>query len=507
MASKTKQGEQAPKKAKVSAAAADDLDLPALFNDGGEAWLPLLESTIRSQPSVQDFLGKGRASSIVPVRELTFQALKANAPGNWKVIIFGQTPYPRVESATGVAMLDNTFTQWEDKRFGSVTSMRCIMKSASMWKFDVPKATTVAELRTLFKKQKVVSPHQWFQAMLAQGCLLLNAGLTSSTDKAMATSKHSTFWKPIVARIVESIMAEKAEKKEGVIFAWWGSHAKALRKIVDQLALKYPDCQVVQLDHCNPAAMGDAFCQGTHFADINDALESLQYKPFDWLPTEVRIISSPHRGNMPHNLPATDLHKMYLERLQDVAQKDEQLAPVTGIMDMPVPPFATVMAAIIQALPSAQYAIDSSLQYAKEQNDAILSVDEIAVINLYTQASAFYRRLNEVLRNGNRALLVPYYFYLRLFFEAVGKLHKHRGANLEPLWRGVGLDLRKLYGKVKAPSAVSIMDYSAFKGEAEYVPLVSVLAERVEDDSNERLFKMSLMTLRTSSQVDLGARY
>jgi hypothetical protein len=61
----------------------------------------------------------------------------------------------------------------------------------------------VSELRKLFAKHAVASPHEWFQAALAQGCLLLNAGLTASTDGELSTSKHTTFWRPIVAKMVE----------------------------------------------------------------------------------------------------------------------------------------------------------------------------------------------------------------------------------------------------------------------------------------------------------------
>ena len=60
---------------------------------------------------------------IVPVRELTFQALKPNPPHRWKVVVFGQNPYPRIESATGIAMFDNTFGNWSDSQFGKVTSI------------------------------------------------------------------------------------------------------------------------------------------------------------------------------------------------------------------------------------------------------------------------------------------------------------------------------------------------------------------------------------------------
>src|SRR5213592_2959657 len=95
----------------------DPLALAELFKGGGEPWLPLLKPVVEAQPAAATF--------IVPVRELTFQALKPNPPHKWKVVVFGQNPYPRPESATGIAMFDNTFHDWADSQFGKVVSIRC----------------------------------------------------------------------------------------------------------------------------------------------------------------------------------------------------------------------------------------------------------------------------------------------------------------------------------------------------------------------------------------------
>lgn len=162
---------------------------------------------------------------VVPVRELTFQALKPHPPHKWKVVVFGQNPYPRAESATGIAMFDNTFHDWKDSQFGKVITIRCIIKAAAMWKHSIPKKTPIADIRALLKKHDTVQPPEWFQAMLTQGVLLLNAALTASSDKAMATDQHTAFWRPVVERLVEEILKAKQnadEQDRGVVFAWWG---------------------------------------------------------------------------------------------------------------------------------------------------------------------------------------------------------------------------------------------------------------------------------------------
>ncbi|MBB4789679.1 hypothetical protein [Streptomyces nodosus] len=70
--------------------AGDPLALAGLFAGGGEPWLPLLGSVIEAQPGVADFIGPKRSPEVVPVRELTFQALKPHPPEKWKVVVLGQ---------------------------------------------------------------------------------------------------------------------------------------------------------------------------------------------------------------------------------------------------------------------------------------------------------------------------------------------------------------------------------------------------------------------------------
>ena len=124
----------------------DPFKLAELFDGGGEEWGRLLIPLLERQADVAAFLAPTRAKTVVPVRELTFQALKPHPPAKWKVVVFGQNPYPRVASATGIAMFDNTFADWKDAQFGKVTSVRCIIKAATMWKYKIPKATPIADI-------------------------------------------------------------------------------------------------------------------------------------------------------------------------------------------------------------------------------------------------------------------------------------------------------------------------------------------------------------------------
>lgn len=89
----------------------------------------MLRQVIEQRPQAEQFIGPNRSKDVLPgtfslflcpfpafelssesigsaVRELTFRALLPHAPADWKVVILGQNPYPRIESATGIAMFD-----------------------------------------------------------------------------------------------------------------------------------------------------------------------------------------------------------------------------------------------------------------------------------------------------------------------------------------------------------------------------------------------------------------
>ncbi|MGW6407772.1 ADP-ribosyltransferase domain-containing protein [Streptomyces vinaceus] len=522
-------------------AAADPLALAELFDGGGEPWLPLLKPVIEAQPDAARFIGKGRGPEVVPVRELTFQALKPHPPHKWKVVVFGQNPYPRPESATGIAMFDNTFNDWKDSQFGRVVSIRCIIKAAAMWKYGIAKKTPIADVRALLGERETVQPPEWFQAMLTQGVLLLNASLTASGDGAMGADRHTAFWRPVAERIVEEILKAKQDAEEedrGVVFAWWGAHARALKKVVLRLQEKYPDVEVRHIDHANPAAQGDVFCEGDHFALVNEALASLGAEGIDWLPSKGWDEGAAASGadgaggaggaggadggvaaRMGAFIESTmNLHQLYLERLSSVKDEGLVLPAITGVFATPLMDFQDAVAPVSATLSGLTGHIDRSREFGKRRADgasgAGLSADAIAALHLYTCESAFYREINAVLRSPDRTRVTPYLPYLRLLFSAVSGLP----ARTEPLWRGVSLDLRAQYpvgrtvtwwgvssctselhvarsflgsrGKrtlfeVTPAKAVGIRSFSAFTGEEEYI-LAPGTQLKVTDVKSER---------------------
>jgi uracil DNA glycosylase len=530
----------------------DPLALTELLKGGGEPWLPLLKPVLEAQPDAPRFIGPGRGQGVVPVRELTFQALKPNPPDRWKVVVFGQNPYPRVESATGIAMFDNTFGRWKDSQFGRVTSIRCIIKAACIWKHKIAKQTSIADIRELLEKNQTAQPPEWFQAMLTQGVLLLNAALTASSDNAIPIDHHTGFWKPVVERLVEEILASKEQaddRHKGVVFAWWGSHAKSLRKVVEKLQKKYPGVPVKHLDHCNPAAQGDIFCDGDHFADVNEALKSLGMEVVDWLPSvgwnqgaQEGAAAEPHAdaGRMGDFIAKTmELHRFYLDRLQGAADEGKvALPPVVGVLGAPAQPFSEAIAPVVALLPGLDFFARQAAAVGQKKaapptsgGAAGLTEHEAAALYLYTTESGFYREVNAALRDPDRAKVVPYFGYLRLMFSAMSGLAPYT----QPLYRGVAADVKARYPKggtvtwwgvssctakrsvalsflgakgartlfeVRPALAVNIRDYSAFTAEEEYLLLPGTQLQVAEVKSEaSKLTTVTLQELPGQRQV------
>ena len=228
--------------------------------------------------------------------------------------------------------------------------------------------------------------------MLTQGVLLLNAALTASGDGAMATDQHTAFWRPIIERIVEEILKAKQHADEpdrGVVFAWWGAHARNLKTVVLRMQKNYPDVEVRHIDHANPAAQGDLFCDGDHFAEVNAALQALGADGIDWLPSTGWSRLAADAGGaeagtadrMGAFIASTmELHKLYLERLASVKDEGLVLPAITGVFDTPLMGFRSAVAPVAKLLSGLDWYVEQSHRFGAKQTEGggELSADEVA---------------------------------------------------------------------------------------------------------------------------------
>jgi hypothetical protein len=221
--------------------------------------------------------------------------------------------------------------------------------------------------------------------------------------------------------------------------------------MVEKLAARHPGAAVRHVDHWHPAARDKRFCEGNHFKQLNAALTELGASEIGWLPTpgwQERHNAAPETAERMGGFikDTMELHKFYLDRLQGAKDERPDVMPaIEGVMATPRVDFAAALRAAERAVKGLSGAMEEARAYAKKvvasKRALGLSEDEAAAVHVYTMASAFYRQLNAALRDQDRAKAKPFFPYLRLFLEAVGRLP----SSADPLWRGVGADLRAQY--------------------------------------------------------------
>lgn len=139
-----------------------------------------------------------------------------------------------------------------------------------------------------------------------------------------------------------------------------------------------------------------------------------------------------------------ELLKFYLRMgFEEVEDTDSGATPISGVMNLPVPPTLIDAAHGCCDSGSITSSVSKGADLAKvKAGNPILPMnkEEYGSIMLYT-SNAIYRELNKVLRDENRAGVKRFFKYLRLLFAAADKLPKKESR----LWRGISVDLSQQY--------------------------------------------------------------
>ena len=129
-------------------------------------------------------------------------------------------------------------------------------------------------------------------------------------------------------------------------------------------------------------------------------------------------------------------------RFTNVDQKPTRLPPVYGYRMHPLLPLRQALDPIIARI----HQLDHFIKIAKNEchfpSEHGLTREESAAIYIYTMEwgeQSLYRMLNEVLREKDRSVLVPWNGYLKLFDTALNKLPNSKCI----LWRGINADISK----------------------------------------------------------------
>ena len=177
-----------------------------------------------------------------PSKENYFNAFKTLPKEKVKYILFGQDPYPRVESAGGYAFIDTNVQQLFSpsglsKEVNRATSLRNFMKMALVASHKLTSDDTSQEAISHLDKTDMIDSIEDLRLNFEKnGVLLLNTALIF-TDKKSST-KHVKAWRPFMQRLL-------LELQEGdVKLILFGSHAKELKK-----HLPLENFETIEIEH------------------------------------------------------------------------------------------------------------------------------------------------------------------------------------------------------------------------------------------------------------------
>ena len=135
-----------------------------------------------------------------------------------------------------------------------------------------------------------------------------------------------------------------------------------------------------------------------------------------------------------------------MDRFTNVDPTPTRLPPVYAYQTHPLLPLRQALDPVVSQINS----LDEYIKIAKREchfpSEHGLNRDESASIYIYTMdwgKQSLYRVLNALLRNKDRRVLVPWYYYLKLFDAALKKLPSVQTS----LWRGINMNITKNYSE------------------------------------------------------------
>ena len=160
-----------------------------------------------------------------------------------RYILFGESPYPRADSANGYAFWDNKVTHlWSEtglsKTVNRATSLRNIIKMLLVAEGMLnPHHTSQPDIAILDKSKLIQSNSELFNQLLRHGFLLLNATLVLRPKQVR---KDAFAWQPFIKEILTHLVNHHPE----IQLILFGSIAN----IIDQL-IPMPNVKKLYAEH------------------------------------------------------------------------------------------------------------------------------------------------------------------------------------------------------------------------------------------------------------------
>jgi hypothetical protein len=129
-----------------------------------------------------------------------------------------------------------------------------------------------------------------------------------------------------------------------------------------------------------------------------------------------------------------------------------------------------------------------AIQFAESKKDAILTIDEVGAIHLYTQETPLYVLINALMRQRARTLLKPFFSYIKLLLKGLYKLSLPDAP--ETVYRGVKLNLASKYAKdakvvwwsfSSTTASVGVLQNAQFLGQTGDRTMFHITSRRLVD--------------------------
>jgi len=192
-------------------------------------WIPILTRSLEVVDEVylQQLIDD---DSWLPGKSLIFSAFKRNLE-DCQYILFGESPYPRAESANGIAFYDAAVTDiWSvkglSKAVNKATSLRNIMKCALLAEgyLNNPKVTQ-DDIAALNKNGLTQTLSQFFKKLETQGFLLLNTAPVLHPMRKPAV--EARFWQPFI----HQLFIELHQSNQHPTLILWGKVAQQIEAL------------------------------------------------------------------------------------------------------------------------------------------------------------------------------------------------------------------------------------------------------------------------------------
>lgn len=207
-------------------------EAPSLFNlkAAHPSWQPCLHAALQKMDAL--YLERlTQQTDWLPGPQHIFNAFSLPVDAV-QYVLFGESPYPRAESANGYAFWDQSVQAlWSDtglsKSVNRATSLRNILKMLLIAENLLqPTHTTQDEIAKIDKSRLVQTNEEFFKNFLNHGFLLLNASLVLQST---AVRQDAKAWLPFIQAVMNYLL----HTRPTISLVLLGNIAKVIDGILD----------------------------------------------------------------------------------------------------------------------------------------------------------------------------------------------------------------------------------------------------------------------------------